>query len=385
MTDEVMVYDSQGRLIPLNRKISQPTEITTTATIQTVQPEPQLNAKGPSVIERVASFMMPKKKSPEETPGTLASMQQQGRILRETKRNVRYQDIKRIQEGAKKYTSQVSKYLGGETKTVYVTDKKTGKLVSKQIRTKGLQQRLSPSRLASGVRGAKRVEKGLSQYRAAATGVAGMLFPMSGASQQLRTKGMSRGKAGRPQGVYKHVIPGVGPVHVYTYRKWLRAQRQKATQAAAMREQAYVQKMMQRGLPPQMAYEQAQMLQQAREAQAYQEVQEAQGMPQQQVPQQYQQYPQQMQPQPSMQAYRASVPQARAPLGAPSRSPINPLGPDRQQQFQQPGMKREISFFNSNVQRMVPVNERKERWVAESSGQRLGQLGLRKQPQGGYY
>jgi hypothetical protein len=32
-------------------------------------------------------------------------------------------------------------------------------------------------------------------------------------------------KPGRPRGVYKNYIPGVGPVHIYEYRKWLRHQK----------------------------------------------------------------------------------------------------------------------------------------------------------------
>lgn len=390
MADEAMVYDSQGRLVPLaTKRKAEQQGVTTTATVQGMpQQQPQQmqqqmqKPKGPSVIERVASFMMPKKKSPQQTAGTLASMQQQGRILRETRTNVRQQDFKRYQQGAKSYSSNVNKYLGGEVKTVYVKNKKTGMLEAKQIRTKGLQQRLSPSRLAKGVRGAKKIEKDISQYRGTVTGVAGMLFPMSGASTQLKSAGYKRGRAGRPAGVYKHVIPGVGPVHVYDYRKWARAQRNKANQAAAMREQMIAQQMMKRGLPPQMAYEQAQQFQQIREQRALEAAQEAmQGyqQPQQQVPQQYQQYPQQMQ-------------QMQQPARIQARAPINILGPDRQMQQQAPqGMKQEISFFNSNVRRMVPVNEKSERWASESHPQRPGQIGLRKSNQnqqqgnGGYY
>ena len=68
------------------------------------------------------------------------------------------------------------------------------------------------------------------------TGIGAFLFPTSGFSERMHTKGMSRGKAGRPQGVYKHVSPINGqPVHVFRWRKEKRMlkKRQKMQQEMA--------------------------------------------------------------------------------------------------------------------------------------------------------
>ena len=304
-----------------------------------------------------------------------------------------------VKKSIKGYTGQVSKYLGGEIRTVYVKDKKTGMLVAKQIKTKGLQQRLAPSRILSAEKGAKRYERAMSGYRTTAMGVAGMLFPMSGAYKQVRTAGMSRGRPGRPAGVYKHVIPGVGPVHVYTYRKWLRSQKHKAQQAMSMREQAMAQAMMKRGLPPQMAYAQAEQFQQMRQQQAMEEAQAMQEMPQYQS----QQQTQQMQPQPQQVPYQSQPQQVQqsAPITQARWNPFGPgpnnpfvnrrpqLGnmPQGQQGMQAPpGMKPVYDIFSGKTH-YEQNRLGQERFVNDqSSFNRPDQLGFRrKQVQGGYY
>jgi hypothetical protein len=229
----------------------------------------------------------------------------------------------------------------------------------------------APRRLARSMQGARKIEKRLRHATAVATGMGGYLFPMTGMQTRMKSKGMARGKAGRPQGVYKHVIPGVGPVHVYTYRKWLRSQKQKANAMMAAREQAMAQKMMKRGLPPQMAYAQAEQLAQLRQQQALQEIQQQAYQP---APQpQQQQYPQ----------HQQIMPQ-NAPVQA--RAPINLLGSGRQMQQQVPqGMKPVYDIFTGRT-RYEPNRVGAERWAQDQSSiSRPGTLGIRKQTQGGYY
>ena len=71
-----------------------------------------------------------------------------------------------------------------------------------------------------------------SNFESAATGFGAFLFPMSGLGARMKQKGMSRGRAGRPRGVYKHISPITGePVHVNQWRKDISAlRRQKLKQ-----------------------------------------------------------------------------------------------------------------------------------------------------------
>ena len=291
------------------------------------------------------------------------------------------------------------------------------------VRTKGLSTKSAeameraargaaamPGKLATSYMGAKRIEKGtkkrpgLSYHTAPAVSMGGFLFPMSGLQTYAKTKGMKRGRAGRPQGVYKHVIPGVGPVHVFTYRKWLRAQKHRAEQAMAMREQQIAQSMMKRGLPQQMAYAQAEQYNQLRQQQEMQKAQEELQAAQQS---QYSPQPQQYQPQPQQVPYQAQQ-QATRPLGAPTRAPINmlgagPINPFRAQpQQQQPmpqgyvpqGMKPKYDIFTGR-KTYEPDRTRPESWVNSQSSwastpegsifRRPVQIGLKKPMQGGYY
>jgi hypothetical protein len=227
----------------------------------------------------------------------------------------------------------------------------------------------------------KRFIKRLKVAETAATGLAGFMFPMTGLAQRTKQKGMGRGRPGRPAGVYKYRSPLTGePVHVYTYRRHLRMAQRRASMISAQKEARMAQGLMKRGLPPQMAYASADAARQQQIAQLQAELQAAQGMPQEapQMPQSQRlplrpTYDYQIQQVQRLQQLQQQQPQLTQPMQPPQ------------------GYKREISFFNSNVQRMTPISEPKERWVSQgerwtrdqSSFNRPDTLGFRrKQPEG---
>lgn len=340
ITDEYDEYGNPKRLLNQYKQPEQ--EQSTTLTVSALAPE----KTSTSTMDRIQSLFT-KKKSPEETPGTLASMIQQGKVLKQTKSNIRQQDIKRFKQGVKSTYNKLSKY--------------------------GKRYAAIPKKLSGSAQGARRIEKDYRYAKAASTGIAGMIFPQSGLQKRKSSKGMARGQPGRPAGVYKHVIPGVGPVHVYTWRKWVRAQKAKALQGRDMKEQQITQAMIKRGLSPQMAYLQAQQLQRLREQGALQEAQQAQQQAYYNPSEQYYQQPQQMQPRPHIQA-QAPITQAR----------VNPFA-RQQQPMPTQGMKPVYDIFTGRT-RLEPNRVGPERWSNDQSSiSRPGQIGLRKNNQQGGY
>jgi hypothetical protein len=159
--------------------------------------------------------------------------------------------------------------------------------------------------------------------------------------------------------------------------------------AMTMREQAIAQKMMKRGLPPQMAYAQAERYNQMRQMQT---LEEAQQMPAEEFPPQYSQPPQRVQPQPQYQARGYSAPQARAPI---TQSRINPFQRPQvyQQGYSSQGYTEKYNIFNGQKV-LIPKRDMTESWANSQSSwagtpensifRRPVQIGLRKPLGGGY-
>ena len=292
----------------------------------------------------------------------------QANLAKEDAKNSRWNKFKQgpiFKPGkAEKYaTAAYSKYLG---------------------RGKGGRNIFTPEEAAIG---ARKFEKRYRKAYAASSNLGGFFFPMSGLQRRMSQKGMARGRAGRPQGVYKHISPITGqPVHVYVWRKHRDQVRRMNAQKMAMAQQGYATQMMRRGVPASIAFERAQMLQQQRVQQALQETQQA----PQQAPQQYQQptqqYPQQeqqMQPQPYNQA-PAPITRARFnPFG--SRPTLDSMS-NRPQQQAPPGYTEKYDVFTGK-KTLIPKADQTERWARDTSSiSRPGLMGIRKQQsQGGYY
>lgn len=420
--DEYDQYGNPKRLLNKRKLFADENPTSTTPlTIQELKPaQPQVQAPPKkTVFQRVGDYLMPKKepmgldKMQAKFNREMENRENEQRILNEAKQRYKYMKyipsfaqsrFKKMQPGAQKLYKQLTTVEGlyGSKKNTIVPLRKpptkdaSGKIIKGKIIGYKKVQKFQPGIASRGVqtmqampgrvlRAGKKIEygtkkhPGYAQYRETLTGIAGMLFPMTNLSQQSRVKGQKRGRPGRPAQVYKHISPITGqPVHVYEYRKHVRAVKRRAAQMTSARENAVAKQMMRRGLPPQMAYAQAERLNQLRAMQAMQEAEEAPGMQEEGQMAQYSQPQQTYQPQPQQQARQHA---------------INMLGPDRQMQQHIPqGMKREISFFNSNVGRVVPVNDKSERWAndqsrpEQSSFNRPDTLGFRRKPmQGGYY